>query len=153
MRIFRSVTTGALGVLMFASTLARQDTPKLAIQITSPLGRTGMSGPVRLVARVTADTRTTLGPIRFFVDGKLVGEDKDGPPYAVEWTDDNPFETRQISVEVTDARGTEAKDLVELKPLEVYETTQVSSVLLEPSVLDAKAVSYTHLTLPTNREV
>ena len=36
---------------------------------------------------------------------------------------------------VTDSLGGSARDVIELKPLEIYDTTQVSSVLLEPSVL------------------
>ncbi len=39
-----------------------------------------------IVARITADPHATLSVVQFYVDGKLVGEDKDGPPYAVEWT-------------------------------------------------------------------
>jgi Ca-activated chloride channel family protein len=109
---------------------------KLTIQITSPLGRTGLSGAVRLVARVTAEPNVAISPVQFFVDGKLVGEDKDGPPYAVEWVDDNPFEPRQILAQVADAAGREARDTVDLKPLEISETADVSSVLLEPTVID-----------------
>ena len=66
----------------------------LTVQITSPLGRTGMTGPVRVVARVVAPKDATLSPVQFYIDGKLVGEDKDGPPYAIEWSDENPFEKR-----------------------------------------------------------
>jgi Ca-activated chloride channel family protein len=109
----------------------------LAIQITSPLGRTGMSGPVRIVARVTS-TSGSLGPIQFFVDGTLVGEDKDGPPYAVEWSDDNPFRRREIVAQVRDSLGATARDLVALEPLVVTGTTHVSSVVLEPSVRDER---------------
>ena len=36
-------------------------------------------------------------PVQFFVDDTLLGEDDDGPPYAVEWADENPFEPREIS--------------------------------------------------------
>jgi hypothetical protein len=79
---------------------ARQASPSppgpLQIQITSPLGRTGVAGAVRVVARVVAPPSASLSPVQFFIDGKLLGEDKDGPPYAVEWKDDNPFEARQI---------------------------------------------------------
>ena len=127
-------------VAAFALTVgARQsDDVKLSIQITSPLGRTGMTGPVRIVARVVADPKVKLGPIKFLVDGQPVGEDTDGPPYAVEWTDANPLERREIVAEVSDSRGQSARDAIELKPLEVYEAAQVTSVLLEPNVLDAR---------------
>ncbi|MEO7193044.1 MAG: VWA domain-containing protein [Vicinamibacterales bacterium] len=106
----------------------------LAVQITSPLGRTGMTGPIRIVARITSTAGTTLSPVQFFVDGKLVGEDKDGAPYAVEWLDENPLAPRQIVVQVADSSGATASDLIDLKPLEVTARAQVSSVLLEPSV-------------------
>lgn len=131
-------------MLAFATTgplAARQAEPvdKLRIQLTSPLGRTGMTGAVRIVARVIAETKTPLGPVKFVVDGVVVGEDTDGPPYAVEWTDANPFEKREITAEVTDQAGRVARDHIELRPLEVYDTTEVSSVLLEPSVLDDRS--------------
>lgn len=111
--------------------------PGLSIQITSPLGRTGVSGSVRIVARVTATQSLALSPVQFFVDGKLVGENKAGPPFAVDWADDNPFEAREIVAQVSDNLGGLARDVVDLKPLEVTDTASVASVLLEPMVLDA----------------
>lgn len=111
--------------------------PGLSIRITSPLGRTGISGAVRIVARVTATSAFVLSAVQFYVDGKLVGEDKTGPPYAVEWLDDEPFEAREIVAQVSDDRGGVARDVVDLKPLEVHDTSSVASVLLEPMVLDA----------------
>jgi Ca-activated chloride channel homolog len=117
---------------------ANPDAASLAIQITSPLGRTGITGAIRIVARVTDAPKATLSPVQFFVDGMLVGEAKDGPPWAVEWTDANPYESTQITVQVADSLGRTAKDVVTLKPLEVRQESRVSSVLLEPLVLDAK---------------
>ena len=43
--------------------------PNLSVEITSPLGRTGMSGPVRIVARIAA--KAELSPVQFYVDGAL----------------------------------------------------------------------------------
>jgi Ca-activated chloride channel family protein len=111
--------------------------PGLSIRITSPLGRTGISGAVRIVARVTATSSLVLSAVQFYVDGKLVGEDKSGPPYAVEWNDDNPFDPREIVAQVSDDRGGVARDVVDLKPLEVTDESSIESVLLEPMVLDA----------------
>jgi VWFA-related protein len=108
----------------------------LAIRITSPLGRTGMAGPVRIVARVTHPPDVTLSAIQFFVDDKLVGEDRDGPPYAVEWRDENPFLLARIAAQVGDSSGASARDSIELRPLEVIEREFVSGVVLEPSVRD-----------------
>lgn len=108
----------------------------LAVQITSPLGRTGLAGPIRIVARVMSKPGVELNLIRFYVDGEPVGDDKDGPPYAVEWTDENPFLPREIVVDVQDILGNTARDSVSLAPLEVIDEAHVSAVLLEPSVID-----------------
>ena len=66
----------------------------------------------------------------------LVGDDREGPPYAVEWTDANPFEPTRIRVDATDARGNTASDAIELAPFEILETTGASRVLLEATVTD-----------------
>jgi VWFA-related protein len=120
------------------ATAQEQAVPPVAIQITSPLGRTGMSGAIRIVARVTTKNEdAVLGAVQFFVDGQLVGEDKTAP-YAIEWTDRNPFELAEISVQVQDEHGNVARDKIQLKPIDVSQSTSVQSVLLEPQVLDAK---------------
>ena len=79
------------------------------MRITSPLGRTGMPGRIRIVAQVAADDGRALGPVTFFVDQQLFRTDSDGPPYAVEWADENPFERREIAAEVTDALGRDGR--------------------------------------------
>jgi Ca-activated chloride channel family protein len=114
------------------------DTPPLTVRITSPMGRTGSLGTVRIVAQVehTADTR--LQSVKFFVNRTLVGEDGEGPVYAVEWSDDNPFEATDITVEATDASGRTARDAVRLDPYEIVDETRVLSVLLEATVQDAQ---------------
>ena len=108
----------------------------LAVRITSPLGRTGTSGAIRIVAQVQAAPEVAVLPVRFYVDNVLLGEDPEGPPYAIEWTDENPFESREIRVEVSDAAGNVARDAVLLRPLEVVERTQISSVYVEATVQD-----------------
>jgi Ca-activated chloride channel family protein len=114
-----------------------QGLPALAIQITSPLGRTGMSGSVRIVARISQTKEAKLSAVQFFVDGKLIGEDST-TPYAVEWIDANPFEVAEISVQVQDEHGNVARDKIQLKPLDVSQSTSVQSVILEPQVIDVK---------------
>jgi Ca-activated chloride channel homolog len=116
----------------------RQDpvAPPLAIRITSPLGRTGTSGAIRIVAQVTSQKDVALSAVRFYVDNTLVGEDPSGPPFAVEWTDENPFEPREIRADVTDSDGNVARDVITLKPLELVERTEISSVYVETSVQD-----------------
>lgn len=110
----------------------------LSVRITSPLGRTGLVERIRIVAQVQHRGGSQLQPVRFFVDDALLGEDSDGPPYAVEWTDSNPFEKREISVEVADDAGQTARDRVLLEPLQVKEAAEVSSVVLDVSVHDPK---------------
>jgi VWFA-related protein len=108
----------------------------LAVRITSPLGRTGATGAVRIVAQVSAPANLVVSAVRFYVDGVMVGETKKGPPWGVDWTDDNPFEKREIRVDAFDAAGHAATDSVTLKPLEIVEHTEVSSVYVEASVQD-----------------
>ena len=133
---FAAVVAAAIAGAALVTLGAQSGKPELSVVLTSPLGRTGISGPVRIVARVTQEKEATLSPVQFFVDGKLLGEDKDGPPYAIEWVDDNPFEKRELVVQVADSRGNTAKDTVELKPIEVVDSTSVASVLLEATVTD-----------------
>ena len=131
------LTLAGIGVALGPSGLFAQTQAALNVRITSPLGRTGLVGATRIVARVTAPQNSVLSPVQFFVDGQLLGEDKDGAPWAIEWVDDNPFVPREIAVAVADNAGHVARDSVLLRPLEVSDAANVSSVVLEPSVLDA----------------
>ncbi len=125
----------ALAVLVggAAPATARQET---TVRITSPLGRTGVPGVIRVVAQVQTNKDGGVVPVRFFVDGVPIGQDVDGPPYVVEWEDANPYEAREIRVDVEDGRGGIISDHVALPALEVIEETSVSSVLIEATVLD-----------------
>jgi Ca-activated chloride channel family protein len=107
-----------------------------SLRITSPLGRTGLVTTVHIVAQIAVPPGTVLSPVQFFVDGKSVGTVDDGPPYAVTWTDDNPFEPREIHVQATASNGTVLSDKIVLPAYEVAERTQVTGVLLETSVYD-----------------
>jgi Ca-activated chloride channel homolog len=129
-----AVVLGALGSLRSGDVHA--EPAPLAVHITSPLGRMGTSGKVRIVAQIHTPPGVTLGPVSFLVDGVLLGKDEDGPPYAVEWFDENPYERREIAVEVTDSLGNLARDSVVLDPFEIVEVTGVSRVLLEAGVYD-----------------
>ena len=55
--------------------------------------------------RRAAPATPPIQGVKFFVNGAAVGQDADGPVYAVDWVDDNPFAPTVISVEVTDAKG------------------------------------------------
>jgi Ca-activated chloride channel family protein len=124
----------------------------LPVRITSPLGRTGGTGAVRIVAQIQQQTDSKLGPVRFYVDGTLFKTDEDGPPYAVEWVDENPFEKRELSVEVEDNLGHKGRDAVVLDAFEVTEISEVASVLLEAGVYDKTGRFVTGL-LPTHFRV
>lgn len=113
---------------------SRQD-PVLSVRITSPLGRTGLSGPIRIVAQISYAEAAPPQQVRFFVDDQLL-RTVEHAPFAVEWVDSNPFERRTIVVEAVDAGGNAAKDSVVLEPFEIVETSDVASVLVEASVQD-----------------
>jgi VWFA-related protein len=109
----------------------------ISVRITSPLGRTGTPGTIRIVAQVKPAKGQTIAELRFSVDGKPQGTVTNGPPYSVEWTDANPFERRTIVVEAVDTAGDVGHDEVVLDPYELNETTEVTSVLVEAAVYDA----------------
>ena len=133
-RLHAALVAGFLAAAASISTAAAPSAP--SVKITSPLGRMGTSGKVRIVAQIHAAPDANLKPIRFYVDNVLLGVDADGPPYALEWLDENPYERREIAVEVEDELGQVARDVVELKPFEIVEVTGASRVLLEASVYD-----------------
>src|SRR5918993_2503684 len=136
-RFFRAIVPLVLLVTPSgAASPSPERTQPLSIRITSPLGRTGTAGVVRIVAQVQAADDVTLNPVRILVDNVLLGEVSDGPPWALEWSDENPFEPREIAAEVSDALGRTARDVVLLKPFEVIEKSEVSSVILETTVQD-----------------
>ena len=130
----------ALGLWVSLFGLADAQSDSLSVRITSPLGRTGTYGAIRVVAQVRGLPNPLPSPptVKFFADRMPIGEDVDGPPYAVEWVDENPFERRELSVEVTDAAGRTTQASITLQPFEITEVTEISSVLLEATVEDAK---------------
>ncbi len=141
------LTLTLAGVARPWATAAAPDA-ELSVRITSPLGRTGLPERIRIVAQVRSPENTELRPIRFYVDDVLLGEDAEGPPYAIEWTDENPFEPRDIVVEARDTNGRIARDAVHLKPIEVVEAAEVSGVLLDVSVHDRAGVFVKGLKAP-----
>ena len=108
----------------------------LSVRITSPLGRLGLPGTIRIVAQVAHAPEVALDSVRFYVNDTLVGDDTAGPPYAVEWSDENPFAPTRIRVDASDALGNVASAAIDLAPFEIVETTGVSRVLLEATVTD-----------------
>ena len=109
-----------------------------SIEITSPLGRTGLPGKVRIVARVATAKSDAVPEVRFFVDDVLIGTDTDGAPYAVEWDDKNPYERARLRAELNDPAVGVVRHEVELPSFDVVEETSVMSVAVEAAVQDAK---------------
>jgi Ca-activated chloride channel homolog len=107
-----------------------------SVRITSPLGRIGKPGAVRIVAQVAAPAGRSIAEVRFSVDGVLLSA-VTSPPYAADWNDENPFERREILVEALDDVGESGRDKVVLNPFELTEATDVTSVLVEAGVYDA----------------
>ncbi|MFB3855353.1 MAG: VWA domain-containing protein [Vicinamibacterales bacterium] len=127
---------GVLAVVAAAASVLHAGSPSFTVQITSPQGRTGLPGVVRIVAQIRNEGGPGVRVVRFYVDGDLVGTVEKGPPYAVEWTDGNPFEPRHIVVEAEDTGGNAARDEVHLDAFQLTEATEVNSVLLEAGVYD-----------------
>jgi VWFA-related protein len=109
-----------------------------AVRITSPLGRTGKPGAVRIVAQVTPPPGRSVARVAFAVDGAPLATVTAGPPYSADWNDENPFERREIVVEASDDAGAVGRDKVILEPFELTEATEVTSVLVEAGVYDVK---------------
>jgi len=107
------------------------------VRITSPLGRTGAPATVRIVAQIQWPSESESHPlqVRFLVDGNLVGTVDSGPPYAVTWTDENPFEPREIEVEA-ESDGAVARDKVLLPAYEIADETEVASIVVDAGVYD-----------------
>ena len=131
-----AILAAALILVAVAGVRLRADDPPLAIRITSPLGRTGTPGAVRIVARVENADDAAVQGVKFFVNGTAVGQDADGPVYAVDWVDDNPFAPTVITVEVLDAKGRSATGRVDLAAFDFVEQAEVISVLVEATVHD-----------------
>jgi Ca-activated chloride channel family protein len=114
------------------------ETPSWEVNITSPLGRTGVVTKVRIVAQVVGVPADKL-PVRisFYVDGKPLGEVA-AAPYSVDWVDENPFIPRQIMVQAQDATGAVATDEVSLPGYQITDKSDVTSVLVEAAVYDGQ---------------
>ena len=72
-----ALLAGAALVLSASTAHAGADAP--TVRITSPLGRTGVPGVLRVVAQVTTDPAKGVVPVPFFVDGPALGHDPDRP--------------------------------------------------------------------------
>ena len=108
----------------------------------------GEPGTIRIVGQVRAAPGRSVAVVRFSVDGTLLGSVTDGPPYAIEWTDDNPFQRREIVVEAEDDEGNLERDRIVLEPFVVTELAEITSVLVEAGVYDKTGRMVRGLTAP-----
>jgi VWFA-related protein len=108
------------------------------LRITSPLGRTGLPGTIRIVARLEGEQPEVPPLVSFYIDKLHLADDVDGPPYEALWSDDNPFEPREIGVRAELASGDVLTDVLSLNALVVTEAVEVTSIAIEASVVDAK---------------
>jgi VWFA-related protein len=108
------------------------------LKITSPLGRTGLPGTIRIVARLDGEQQSEPPHVSFYIDKLHLADDADGPPYEALWSDDNPFEPREISVRAEFASGAVLTDTLALNALVMTEAVEVTSIAIEASVVDVK---------------
>ncbi|HKY23345.1 MAG TPA: VWA domain-containing protein [Vicinamibacterales bacterium] len=143
--MIRLTVAGLSFALLLTTYLSAGQAPDWSVDITSPLGRTGVITKVRIVAQILGAPKDAP-PFRawFYVDGKLLGEVA-APPYTIDWVDDNPFERREIVVQVQDAAGRTASDTVSLPAFEITDQSDVTSVLLEAGVYDRDGRFVSHL--------
>lgn len=114
-----------------------QDAPT-ELRITSPLGRTGLPGTIRVVARLQGAELPGVPEVRFYVDGVLLATDSDGPPFDTLWTDENPFERRELIAQAQWPSGQVLEHSIVLNPLEVTQAVEITSVAVEATVIDEK---------------
>ncbi len=90
------------------------------------------------MARLEGIELSAAPRVDFYVDKQLLASDSDGPPFDAQWTDENPFEKRELTVQAEFGSGTMLTDTMVLEPLELTEASEITSVLVEASVLDDK---------------
>lgn len=146
--MYRTVLPVIVAALIGHAAAASAAPGDVSVRITSPLGRTGRPGAVRIVAQVKPPRGLAISAVRFMVDGKPQGIVTSGPPYSVEWNDENPFERRTIVAEAETDNAVVGRDQVVLEPYELNEITEVTSVLVEAAVYDATGRPVKGMTSP-----
>ena len=126
-----------------ARVLAQEDAvATVAVRITSPLGRTGIHGPIRIVAQVQHAAARRLQPVKFFVDERLARASR---PRALHLPSSGRTKTRTRRVRLPSkpatTKGMCARDVVKLEPHVLLEEAEVSSVLVEASVFTSEGKS------------
>jgi Ca-activated chloride channel homolog len=142
----RSLAAVSVVALLGFGAAPRADDVDPSLRITSPLGRTGLPGTIRIVARVDGLTGASPVHVNFYVDQVLLSTDSDGAPYDALWVDDNPFEARELAVEAELLSGVMLRSSITLNPLEITEGAEVSSVAVDAAVVDDKGRFVDNLT-------
>src|SRR5688572_5927182 len=137
----RVIARTAVATLAISTALATGAVPYArgvdpSLRITSPLGRTGLPGTIRIVARLDGVIHPRLAepkpvPVRFFVDDVLLSTDEDGSPYDALWVDENPFEPRALAAEADLPNGGTLRTSITLNPLDITDTAEISSVAVD----------------------
>jgi VWFA-related protein len=127
----------AIALLAASAVASAADSANPSLRITSPIGRTGLPGTIRIVARLEDVPLQTPVQVHFYVDGEWLATDTDGPPFDTQWTDDNPFAKRELTAKA-ELSGATLTDTVVLDPLDLTDVAEVTSVLVEASVVDSK---------------
>jgi len=138
MRVRGLLVGGLLGLTITVGASGSGADDAQTLRITSPLGRTGLPGTIRIVARLDGSDKRAPTKVDFLVDQMPLASDTDGPPYEALWSDDNPFERRELTARAEFADGPALTDSVVLNPMTVTEAAEVTSVALETSVLTPK---------------
>src|SRR5262245_41750431 len=89
----RSVIAACAALWTLAAAPALRGEPTApALRIVSPLGRTGLPGTIRILAKAEGVDPSALRDVTFYVDKLFLAKDVDGPPFETLWQDENPFE-------------------------------------------------------------
>ena len=135
-RVAASLGAVAMCAVVLAAGSAASQSTTPSLQITSPLGRTGLPDTIRIVARIDGIDRADPAPVHFYVDQHFLASDTDGPPFDALWADQDPFVRREIMARAELASGVVLEHRLVLEPLKVTEAAFVNSIEIEASVVD-----------------
>jgi Ca-activated chloride channel family protein len=126
----------AAGLFLAVCAHVSADAPGPALRITSPLGRTGLPGTIRIVARLDHVHPDAAVQVHFYVDRLFLSSDTDGPPYEARWSDENPFERHELLAQADIGTDALLSSMVVLNPMPVNEAAEVNSVALEAAIVN-----------------
>jgi VWFA-related protein len=126
----------ALFVVFAAASRLVAAPQELEVRIVSPENDTYVSGPVTIRADVTQVAGTAIARMTFSVDGAVLGI-LDEAPWEIAWDAGDEFAQHVVEVEVVDATGRQATDIILTRDLETAVfRAEVSAVLLYATAVD-----------------